>query len=145
MTLARHVQLKRLPEQTTPRHPRPKGPSLEIVQLVLERDDGRCLACSIELYGERAFNWSIHHRRGRDGRVDSNAPQNLVLLCGADNVTGCHGWAHQRASESRPAGYLLSRIASTDPLTVPILVANGSRWLYLTADGHYVDNPPELP
>ena len=124
---------------------RPAGPTPEIVAWVFDRDRRRCVVCGWRLSGARGLDWSIHHRRGRDGRPDSHQPQNLIAVCGGDNVTGCHGRIHQRRSEAQPNGWWLSRIAGTDPLTVPVLVERGSRWVYLTADGEYADVPPEGP
>lgn len=111
------------------------------VEIVVLRDAG-CIVCGAPLAGERGIDWSIHHRRGRDGKPDSHAPQNNVVVCGGDNVTGCHGRIHSRRSEAQPNGWWLSRIAGTDPLAVPLLVEHESRWVYLTADGEYSDEPP---
>jgi hypothetical protein len=116
------------------------GPTLAIVQRVVLRDGGRCVCCRNPLEGERGFGWSIHHRRGRDGKPDSHQPQNLLSVCGGDNVTGCHGRIHSRRSEAQPNGWWLSRIAGTDPLAVPVLV--GARLLYLTAEGGTSEEPP---
>lgn len=121
---------------------RPTGPDAYTVERVLSRDEGRCLVCAVELFGTRGYTWSIHHRRGRDGKPDSHKPQNLITVCGADNVTGCHGKIHQRRSWSRPNGLWLSRAAAEDPLTVPLLVLAESRWIYLTDDFAYADGPP---
>lgn len=120
-----------------------RGPDFYTVEKVLTRDGGRCVCCGTELFGDRAVDWSVHHRRGRDGKPDSHKPQNLITVCGGGNESGCHGRIHQRRSESQPNGWWLSRIAGTDPLTVPVLVGHGSRWVYLTASGEYADNPPE--
>lgn len=119
------------------------GPDLE---LILARDsvDGvpSCTRCGDPLKGERGFDWAIHHRRRRDGKPDMHSHQNCVAICGGSNVHKCHGWAHQRRSESQPAGFWLSRAAGENPLYIPILI-RGEQWTYLTADGRYSDNPPE--
>lgn len=120
------------------------GPSPETVELVVYRDGSRCVCCGVQVTGERGFGWSLHHRRGRDGKPDSHQPQNLITVCGGDNVTGCHGNVHSRRSESQPNGWWLSRIAGTDPLLVPVLVYRGSVFVYLTADGQYSDEPPGM-
>lgn len=130
-----------LPEIPTKRHPRPEGPSAATVLAVLARAtdvDGytRCEPCGTVIFGERGVEWSIHHRRGRDGKADSHSVANLLLVCGGDNVTGCHGRIHQRRSWSRPLGYWLSRTAGTDPLTVPVAI-HGGDLRYLTVDGRY--------
>jgi len=137
-TVGRRKQIKRV---LLSRRSRATGPDAATVELVLDRDSRRCICCGIGLSGERGWGWSIHHRRGRDGKPDSHQPQNLISVCGADNHSGCHGRIHQRRSESEPAGWWLSRVAGTDPLTVAVLVDHGSRWVYLTADGRYADEP----
>lgn len=131
-----------LPESPTKRHPRPKGPGVDAVLTVIRRDGSRCVVCGEMTAGSRGMDWSIHHRRGRDGKADSHQPQNLILVCGGDNQSGCHGLIHQRRSESQPAGWWISRIVGTDPLTVPLLVDGQSRWVYLTAFGEYSLHPP---
>ena len=121
------------------------GPPPEVVELVLFRDGNRCVCCGWpSACGIRGVTWSLHHRRGRDGRPDSHQPQNLITVCGGDNVTGCHGRIHQNRGEAQENGWWLSRIAGTDPLTVPVLVDHRSRWVYLAADGTYSDDPPEV-
>lgn len=124
---------------------RPTGPDNETVTIVLRRGlrDGRlcCEVCGEPLHGYRSLDWSVHHRRGRDGQRTDNSPSNLLLVCGADNMTGCHGRIHQRRSESQPAGWWLSRITGEDPRMTPVLVDAGSRWVYLSASGDYLDNP----
>jgi hypothetical protein len=131
------------PELATRRHPLPKNPDPETVRRVVEREQGRCICCGVDVLGERGWGWSIHHRRGRDRRPDSHSLANLVLLAGASNVDGCHGRVHQQSrSWSRPRGLWLSRAAGTDPLSVPLLL-HGERFVYLTADGTYCDAPTE--
>jgi hypothetical protein len=92
--------------------------------------------------GERGYGWSIHHRRGRDSKPDSNMPQNLITLCGADNVSGCHGYVHQHGAVAAAQGWRVTRIGvDRDPLTVPVQVHERPDPVYLTADGRYVDRP----
>jgi hypothetical protein len=117
-----------------------RGPD---AQRILQRENGRCIRCGEQLGEIRGWDWSIHHRRRRDGKPDSHSLQNCVAMCGGDNVTGCHGWAHQHRSESQPDGYWLSRIAGEDPLLMPILVGK-DRWVYLSVDGEYSYEPPEV-
>lgn len=122
-----------------------RGPDEQTVDLVFERDSNCCICCGKGLSrDDRGWSWSLHHRRGRDGKPDSHMPQNLITVCGRDNVSWCHGRIHQRRSEAQLNGWWLSRIAGTDPLTVAVLVDHGSRWVYLTADGRYSDSPPEV-
>lgn len=122
---------------------RSTNPDQATVDAVVARQDGRCVRCGEVLKGERGFDWSVHHRRGRDGKPDSHSRQNLLAVCGADNVSGCHGWIHQHRGAAMVNGWWLSRIAGTDPLTVAVLVDRASRWVYLTTDGGYADEPPE--
>lgn len=140
---------KQYPEKPTRRHPRPKGPDGATVAQVMRRalrgDEVCCEVCGEVVWGHRAGHWSIHHRRGRDGRADSHSVQNLLLVCGVDNMTGCHGRIHQRRSESRPAGWWLSRAANENPLSVPVLIDRGSRYVYLTESGQYSEHPPVTP
>jgi hypothetical protein len=89
----------------------------------------------------RGLNWSLHHRRYRDGSPDSHLPPNLLLVDGASNVDGCHGRIHGDKAESMTSGWAITRHGDVDPATVPVLIDGGSRWVYLTADG-YSDNPP---
>lgn len=140
LTPSRKKQIKRV---LLSRRTRSTGPDEATVQAVVNRDGG-CVVCGGALFGARGIDWSIHHRRGRDGKPDSHSVQNLIAVCGGDNVTGCHGRIHSRRSESQPAGWWLSRVAGEDPLTVPLLVDRESRWVYLTADGRYSDEPPEV-
>ena len=133
---------KRMMRTLMSRRIRATGPDEATVQAVVIRERGCCLVCGDPLNGARGVGWSIHHRRGRDGKPDSHTVQNLIAVCGGDNVTGCHGRIHQRRSESQPAGWWLSRVAGTDPLTVPLLVDRESRWVYLTAAGTYAHEAP---
>jgi hypothetical protein len=132
-----------LPERPTYRHPRPAGPTADTVVKVLERDRGCCVVCGLPVLGERGWDWSVHHRRGRDGRPDSHTLANLILVCGNDNQSGCHGIIHQRRSVARPNGWWLSRSAGEDPLTVPIRYQGRPDLVWLTATG--ISNQPPAP
>lgn len=120
------------------------GPTSAVVNRVLLRDGWRCIRCGEDIGGTRGWDWSLHHRRGRDGKPDSHEPQNLITVCGAGNVDRCHGFIHQHRGEAQENGWWLSRVAGADPLRYGILVAAGSRWCYLTATGEYHDEPPGL-
>lgn len=152
--LTRKTPLKRapirrspaLPEKPTKRHPKPTGPDAFTVARALARamrgDVLCCEVCAEPLFGQRGLSWSIHHRRGREGSRTDNGVANLLVVDGADNVSGCHGRIHSRRSESRPAGWWLSRGVGEDPRTVPVLIDNGSRVVYFGDDGRYYDAPP---
>lgn len=106
------------------------GPDVATVELVVVRDKGRCVRCGELLNGPRAFGWSVHHRRGRDGKPDSHQPQNLISVCGSDNQSLCHGAIHRSRWEAEKSGLWLSRVASVNPLSVPVLHAvHGRCWL----------------
>lgn len=138
---------RQLPETPTKRYPVPTGPDQDTVMAVVRRamrgSDVCCEVCGEPQYvGDRAWGWSIHHRKGRQGRRTDNSLPNLVLVCGASNLDGCHGKIHQRASWSRPLGLLLSRHGSVDPATEEVCIDRESRWVYLAADGSYANTPP---
>lgn len=154
MPLSRKTPMKRtaferkLPFAVKAHRPKsPSNPDAPTVELVLARAMSRghlyCEICADRVTGERGVDWALHHRRGRDGRPDAHSPQNLLVVHGRDNVTACHGRAHRnREGESGNFGWLISRNGiNRDPLRVPLLTDNGSRWVYLSADGQYVDEP----
>lgn len=115
------------------------GPTPDTVALVLARDGRRCVACSSPVGPRRGVDHHIHHRRPRAAggtrRHDTNQPQNLLLLCAP-----CHADVESRRADAVSSGWLVSQYA--DPALVPVLVDRGSRWVYLTADGEYADEPP---
>lgn len=114
------------------------GPDLAAVMAVLQRDGYRCCRCSAPINGDRGVHWVLHHRRpramGGTRRAESNQPQNLLALC-----TGCHVHVESHRSESLAKGWLV--LQREDPATVAVLVEHGSRWVYLTEDGTYADDP----
>jgi hypothetical protein len=121
-----------------------KGPSPAVVDAVRRRDGHACIRCGMAAVGVRGWDWSLHHRRGRDSKPDSHLAQNLLTVCGASNVDGCHGYIHQHRTEAQDNGWWISRIGVVnDPLSIPVLVGQGSRWVYLGADARYFDEPPE--
>ncbi len=132
-----------LPEKPTRRHPAPKGPDNATVLVIVARAtvNGvlRCEVCGEPIHGSRGYDWSIHHRRHRDGKPDSHTAPNLLLVGGADNVSGCHGRIHQNGRWAKANGLSLSRAAGVDPLTEPASLAVGR--VYLTADGGYAAAP----
>jgi len=121
------------------------GPDLDTVMAVLVRDSYRCVRCGCPIQGERGLAWSLQHRRprgmGGTKRSDANSPANLIALCGS-GTTDCHGHVESYRAEAYTNGWLVSIHA--DPAKVPCLVAQQSRWVYLTEDGRYEDQPERV-
>lgn len=112
------------------------GPTRAVAELVFDRDGGRCVRCGAFVYGERGFDWSIHHRAGRQmggtKRAAANLPSNLLTLCGS-GTTKCHGWVGSNVAAAHRAGLLvLSGIdAQTVVLTTwwgAVLLDDAGRW-----------------
>lgn len=103
------------------------GPSRDVVEAVLERDQHSCVVCGHNLHGTRGLDWSIQHRRprrqGGDPRPETNLPANLVAVCGS-GVTGCHGWIEDRRTEAGEMGLLLH--ANDIPAEHPVATWYGS-------------------
>jgi hypothetical protein len=109
---------------------------------VLNRDGYRCVPCSAPIQGERGMTWALHHRKGRS-IPDAHQPQNLITVCGASNVDGCHGRIHGNRSEAQDNGWSISRNTSLNPLDVAVLVGGETRYVYLTNEATYAEHPPE--
>lgn len=75
---------------------------------------------------------------GGTKRVDVNAPQNLLLLCGS-GVTGCHGWAESHRRDAIKAGIIL--YDRDDPLEHPFEDKHGNWWLLTAAGTKHATNP----
>lgn len=123
------------------------GPTAAVVDAVLERDHWSCIVCDEGIVGERGVDWSIGHRipRGMGGSRNDpriNLTSNIYTICGS-GTTGCHGATEGplRAMAYRE-GWLLQR--SSNPLSVPVLVQRGARYVYLTNEATYADAPPEV-
>ena len=105
--LARKTPLRQVSERRTARLGRPKpkpstGPDRATRELVLERDDWRCVSCGLPILGQL---YSLQHRKAR-GVGGGNEPSNLIVLCGsATSPGGCHLAAEQRQERSRDLGY----------------------------------------
>lgn len=117
----------------------------QLVMAVLDRDGYKCVRCGKPIEGQRGVDWSLHHRqpRGMGGakhRAAAHTPANLLSLCGS-GTTGCHGEIESRRAEAIGNGWLVSRFS--DPERVAVLVNRESRFVYLTADGRYADDPTE--
>lgn len=96
-------------------------------KLVNERDGGLCVKCGSEAT-------DIHHRmpRGLGGSSDPDRNYglaNLVSLCRED-----HDWVHSHPVESYDNGLLVR--SWDNPVDCPILLANDTIVIYLTADGN---------
>jgi len=96
------------------------GPTQDVVDAVLERDQHSCVCCGENLQGIRGRDWSLHHRRprrmGGDRRPDVNLPANLVAVCGHGSA-GCHAWLEENRTLAREQGLVLH--AGADPTAVP--------------------------
>lgn len=83
------------------------------------------------------YDHSWHHRRprGKGGDRDPalNTPPRLLLVCGHDNSTGCHGLIESQRVLAKDNGWLVAR--PTDPASVPVELHDGRR--FLTPDGAY--------
>ncbi|KLL11558.1 HNH endonuclease [Protofrankia coriariae] len=108
----------------------------DVRALVLARAGHRCESCGWYLLGRP---YSVHHRRprGMGGTRDqvAHSPINLLVLCGRDNATGCHGLVHRNPDSAYDVGLLVRRGA--DPARVAITLPDGRRVL-LGADGTYI-------
>lgn len=140
--LVRRTPLKQMSERRAAKagkpHPKPKstGPDRATRELVLERDDYRCVSCGLPIMGQQ---WSLQHRKAR-GVGGGNEPSNLIVLCGsATSPGGCHLAAEQRLTESRDLGYWVP--SWQDPRTVPVMHARLGL-VYLTDSGGYGYEPP---
>lgn len=126
------------------------------VELIWERDEGRCALCGAVLVRQARgalFGWSLHHRedrgqggvkRARPGREQPRAylalAANGVLLCG-DGVAWCHGRVTRNEVPAR-LGFTVARIGIRRPIEVPIRhFLHG--WVLLDNDGGFA--PVEEP
>lgn len=96
-------------------------PSDATLQQVVDRDQGRCASCGLNIVGERSRDWSLHHRRaagmGGDRQAISHGTANLVLLHGC-GVTLCHGHVESNRTESYDLGLLVHRSDSPDEIAI---------------------------
>jgi hypothetical protein len=122
------------------------GPSPAVVELVWERDSGRCAACAGLCTGERGFDWSLHHRMARRAggtrRPFINLPGNLVLLHGHGSAL-CHGDVERFRVTSESKG-LVIRDGQWLPSQIPIEHAVHGRVL-LDDSGGWTPAPGSLP
>lgn len=116
------------------------GPTAKVRALVVERDEGRCVRCCRPLFnldsGSPVHQYSLQHRRARgmggSKAADTNAPQNLILVCGsATSPDGCHYRMESRPSYASEHGWRVGQWEN--PLDVPVTTWRGPVWLH--ADG----------
>ncbi len=124
-----------------PKRARDTGPDKATAVAVLDRDGWCCVRCGGALWGVRGVEYSLQHRRARgmggSRRGGTNAPQNLIGLCGSA-TTGCHGWVESNRAEAESNGWAVK--FNSDPLLVP--VAHWERGLiWLLADGGWSSRP----
>ena len=104
-----------------------------VVDLVVSRDRGRCVACGRPLFGERGWGWHIHHRSARrmgsSKRPHVNLAGNLVTLHRA-----CHEGVESRREDAEARG-LLVREGVRLPAEVPVWHAVYESWVLLSDDG----------
>jgi Predicted restriction endonuclease len=116
------------------------GPDRDVVDAVYERAQWSCEVCCVGVGDRRGVDHHIHHRRpralGGSKRADTNLPSNLLLLC-----PDCHADIESHRAIAQSMGWLVPQVA--DPAAVAVLVQR-DRWTYLTADGRYSANPPEV-
>ena len=115
---------------------RSTGPSDEVVDLVLERAQYSCELDGAEMGYRRGVDYHVHHRRprrmGGSQLPDTNAPQNLLILC-----SDCHSTVESERRAAYAGGWLVKQ--NMDPARVPVLIV--ARSVFLTADGRYQDQP----
>lgn len=113
--------------------------------LVIERDEGRCVRCGVQLCDDdgRPFRqYSLQHRRatgmGGSKADDTNAPQNLILVCGhatgggwGVQGTGCHHAMEARTSAGWEKGWWIKQ--AENPLEIPVSTWRGP--VFLDAEG----------
>jgi 5-methylcytosine-specific restriction endonuclease McrA len=123
--LSRRTPLRTTREKRTGR--RDTGPDRTTRELVLERDEYRCVDC-----GDNE-NLQLHHRKPRKigGRADwrkSNSPANLLTVC-----RDTHDWIESRREEAYDAGLLVHE--HDDPAEVPVKHFLWQQLVYLDDDG----------
>jgi len=89
---------------------------------------------------------NIHHRRprgmGGTNRPDTNTLANLLLVCGAGNVMGCHGYLEKARTIALARGYLLPKEGPESvPAEQPLVLPGGRRVLLDPVSPVYVAIP----
>lgn len=87
--------------------------------------------------------YSLQHRRARgmggSKLKDTGQPQNGVLVHGSA-TQGCHAEIETEPDKATERGFRIKQ--GQNPLTVPIVDADGRRW-WFRADGTRTDAPPQ--
>lgn len=76
----------------------------ELRPVALARANYRCERCGAT--GRPGRPLSCHHRLMRS-QGGPDTLENLVVLCGLDNTTGCHGWVHKHPEQAYALGLLI--------------------------------------
>lgn len=105
-----------------------------IVHLRATRDGRRCCErCAQDL---TRGGGQVHHRRPRGAgssvAADTNLPSNLLYLCGS-----CHAGVESYRQVSHDHGWLVHQ--GHKPGTLRVQIDAGTRWVWLTDDGGYID------
>lgn len=141
-TPLRQESAKRAAAAGRPRRPADTGPDRATRELVLQRDDYRCVLCGEPIFGKA---YSLHHRknRGAGGSSDAaiNAPSNLVTVDGTGS-SGCHNWIGSHPALAAELGLVVSLNGRTLPAQVPILHAVHG-WVLLDDEGGGAPAPPD--
>lgn len=97
-------------------------------QIVYARSGGICERCS----QARGAEWQHRQNRSQGGVW---SPENGLHCC-----SPCHRYITGHPTDSDVHGWTVKR--DDDPALRPVLIQNGSRWVYLTPSGEYSDEPP---
>lgn len=115
------------------------GPTAEVVDLVLARDQQCCVVCGGPVNGVRGWDWSLQHRvrrgAGSTRREWINKPANLILVDGS-GTTGCHGRVESARIWAEASGYIV-RDGITLPHQAALKHAVFGLWVWLDNDGGY--------
>lgn len=105
--------------------------------MVLERAQYSCELDGAQIGDRRGVDYHVHHRRprrmGGSQLPDTNAPQNLLILCPDD-----HEMVESERTAAYAGGWLVRQ--GDDPAEVPVLIV--AELKFLTADGKYASLPP---
>ena len=104
---------------------RATGFPLSVIEIVLERAEGRC---EVAMSGCTVLPVDMQHRRARGGggtsRDNTNVPSNALACC-----RHCHTWVEHNLREAGEYGWSVS-LHEPDPDTIPALVCGRWRWLH---------------